>query len=64
MYVCTNPQLADPTKRPHNLAIGSEGSEVIRFLFQITITMQWDLETMLQSFEYLLAEIPSPPGVV
>jgi hypothetical protein len=37
---------------------------VIRFLFQIAITMQWDLEMMLESFNFLLAELPAPPGVV
>ena len=37
---------------------------MIRFLYQIAITMQWDLETMVDSFNFLLAELPAPPGVV
>lgn len=51
-------------QRPHNLAIGSEGSEVIRFLYQIAITMQWDLDMLLQCFSFVLSELPAPPGVV
>lgn len=37
---------------------------MIRFLYQIAITMHWDLEMMLKSFNFLLAELPAPPGVV
>lgn len=49
--------------RPQNLATVSTGGEVVKFLFQITISMGWDLETLLQTFSFLLEALPSPPGV-